>query len=87
MATIIHETVKGREIADFLGKLKINPNQTFDIQIEVKPEKIIKGKWAGIAEKLGNEAHLDGIEEEFLNSTRNFRHNLKFKEPFTNTNE
>lgn len=46
-----------------------------------KPAEGNKGKWAKIAEEFANKAPLNGMSEEFLSYTKEFRENFSLKTP------
>lgn len=80
--------IKGKDIPYPLKKyIKHDPDKTYKITLEVesvkkeKGGKVEKGKWAKMAEKMAKENCLDGMSEQFLKASRQFRSNFSFRKP------
>jgi hypothetical protein len=87
MPITVMENIRGKELPkSWRETLKVKPEEIFKITIESNKEKESKAskkrKWAKVAEKMAKENCLDGMSEELLSKTKEFRKGFAFRVPF-----
>jgi len=81
--TIINETIRGRNLPDFIRAKVDSPDRFFKINLVIEPieEKEVKNKWAKVAEKISEQAPLTDLSENLRQLSQEFRANFELKSP------
>ena len=81
--TTINETIRGRNLPDFIRAKIDSPDRFFKINLVIEPieEKEVENKWAKVAEKISKQAPLTDLSENLLRASQEFRENFELKNP------
>jgi hypothetical protein len=82
-ATTINETIRGRNLPDFIRAKIDSPDRFFKINLVIEPieEKEVENRWAKIAEQISEQAPLTDLGENLIKANQEFRANFELKSP------
>ena len=85
-STTISETIKGRNLPDFIRAKMASPDSFFKINLVIEQieEKEVENRWAKVAERISEQAPLTDLSENLIELSQEFRENFELA-PFGRT--